>query len=46
MPLFKLRLAAAGLEAGGAAANLLTELAAPRALAVTLFEDWPRRLRR
>ena len=39
MPLFKLRFAAAGLEVGGAAANLLTELAAPRALAVTLFED-------
>ena len=41
MPLFKLRFGAAGLEAGGAAANLLSELAAPRALAVTLFEDGP-----
>ena len=41
MPLFKLRLAAAGLESGGAAANMLTELAEPRALAVTLFEDGP-----
>jgi ribosomal protein L11 methyltransferase len=41
MPLFKLRFAAAGLEAGGAAADLLTELAAPRALAVTLFEGGP-----
>jgi ribosomal protein L11 methyltransferase len=39
MSLFKLRFEAAGLEAGGAAASLLTELAAPRALAVTLFED-------
>ena len=41
MPLFKLRVGADGLEAGGAAANLLTELAAPRALAVTLFEAGP-----
>ena len=41
MPLFKLRIAAAGLEAGGAAAHLLTELSAPRALAVTLFESGP-----
>jgi ribosomal protein L11 methyltransferase len=41
MPLFKLRIAAAGLETGRAAADLLTELAAPRALAVTLFESGP-----
>jgi ribosomal protein L11 methyltransferase len=41
MPLFKLRINAAGLEAGGAASDLLTELAEPRALAVTLFEDGP-----
>jgi ribosomal protein L11 methyltransferase len=41
MPLFKLRFAAADLQAGDAAANLLTELAAPRALAVTVFEAGP-----
>jgi ribosomal protein L11 methyltransferase len=41
MPLFKLRFGASGLEPGGAAANLLTELASPRALAVTLFEGGP-----
>ena len=41
MPLFKLSFSAFGLEAGGAAASLLTELAEPRALAVTLFEDGP-----
>jgi ribosomal protein L11 methyltransferase len=43
MPLFKLRFSAANLEVGGAAANLLTELAAPQALAVTLFEAGPAR---
>jgi ribosomal protein L11 methyltransferase len=43
MPLFKLRIPADDLEAGGAAANLLTELEAPRALAVTLFESGPAR---
>ena len=39
MPLFKLSFGAFGLEAGGAASNVLTGLAEPRALAVTLFED-------
>ena len=43
MPLFKLRIPADDLEAGGAAADLLTELEAPRALAVTLFESGPAR---
>jgi ribosomal protein L11 methyltransferase len=41
MPLFKLCLGAAGLEAGRAAADLLGELAEPSALAVTLFEARP-----
>jgi ribosomal protein L11 methyltransferase len=41
MPLYKLRLSAADLEAGEAAAALLSENAAPGALAVTLFEDGP-----
>jgi ribosomal protein L11 methyltransferase len=41
MPLFKLRLNAADLEAGRAAADLLGELAEPPALAVTLFEARP-----
>jgi ribosomal protein L11 methyltransferase len=41
MPLFKLRLSAADLEAGRAAADLLGELAEPQALAVTLFEARP-----
>src|SRR5436190_1615069 len=41
MPLFKLSISTFGLEAGGAASDLLTELAEPRALAVTLFEDGP-----
>ncbi len=41
MSLFKLRIGAADLEAGGAAASLLTELDAPNALAVTLFESGP-----
>jgi ribosomal protein L11 methyltransferase len=41
MPLFKLSVSTFGLEAGGAASDLLTELAEPRALAVTLFEDGP-----
>ena len=43
MPLFKLSFGAFGLEAGGAASNVLTGLAEPRALAVTLFEDGPAR---
>ena len=43
MPLFKLRIPADDLDAGGAAANLLTELEVPRALAVTLFESGPAR---
>ena len=41
MPLFKLTLGPAGLAAGRRAADLLTELAAPHALAVTLFESGP-----
>ena len=41
MSLFKLRIGAADLEAGSAAASLLTELDAPQALAVTLFESGP-----
>ena len=41
MSLFKLCLSAAGLEAGRSAADLLSELAAPQALAVTLFESPP-----
>jgi len=41
MPLFKLRLDAADLEAGRAAADLVGALAEPRALAVTLFEARP-----
>ena len=41
MPLFKLSFSASGPETGGAAASLLTGLAEPRALAVTLFEDGP-----
>jgi ribosomal protein L11 methyltransferase len=43
MPLFKLRFDADNLEVGGAAANLLAELAVPQALAVTLFEAGPAR---
>ena len=39
--LFKLRIRAADLAAGRAAADLLDELAAPEPLAVTLFEDKP-----
>jgi ribosomal protein L11 methyltransferase len=39
MPLFTLRIVAADLAAGRAAADALGELAAPHALAVTLFED-------
>ena len=41
MPLFKLSCRAPGLDAGRAAADLLGELAAPTALAVTLFERGP-----
>jgi len=41
MPLFKLRVGATDLAVGDAAASLLNELAAPPALAVTLFEDGP-----
>jgi ribosomal protein L11 methyltransferase len=41
MTLFKLRLSAAGIEAGRSATDLLGELAEPRALAVTLFESLP-----
>jgi ribosomal protein L11 methyltransferase len=41
MTLYKLRLSAADLEAGEAAAALLSEFAAPGALAVTLFESGP-----
>jgi ribosomal protein L11 methyltransferase len=41
MPLFKLRLSAADLSAGRAAADLLGGLAEPQALAVTLFEAHP-----
>src|SRR5207245_2842134 len=43
MPLFKLRIDAADLQVGAAAASLLTELATPPALAVTLFEHGPAR---
>src|SRR5262245_49532749 len=39
--LFKLRIAAADLAAGRAAAGILGELIAPEPLAVTLFEDKP-----
>jgi ribosomal protein L11 methyltransferase len=39
--LFKLRIHAADLAAGRAAADLIDELAAPEPLAVTLFEDKP-----
>ena len=38
MPLYKLSIEACDLETGRAAARVLEELAAPRALAVTLFE--------
>src|SRR5258708_696190 len=41
MTLYKLRLSAADLEIGEAAAALLSELDAPGALAVTLFESGP-----
>jgi ribosomal protein L11 methyltransferase len=41
MPLFKLRLAAADLAAGRAAADTLGALEVPAPLAVTLFEDGP-----
>jgi len=41
MPLFKLTFGPAALAAGRCAADLLTELAAPHALAVTLFESRP-----
>ena len=41
MPLFKLRISASGLAAGRAAADAIGELAAPQALAVTLFEAVP-----
>src|SRR5437764_182785 len=41
MTLYKLRLSAADLEAGEAAAALLSEFATPGALAVTLFESGP-----
>ena len=39
--LFKLRIGAADLAAGRAAANIIGELVAPEPLAVTLFEDTP-----
>jgi len=41
MPLFKLRISASGLAAGREAADAIGELAAPQALAVTLFEAVP-----
>jgi ribosomal protein L11 methyltransferase len=41
MPLFKLRFPPAALAAARSAADLLAELASPRALAVTLFENGP-----
>src|SRR3972149_4225302 len=41
MPLFKLRVSASDLAAGRAAADAIGELAAPQALAVTLFEAMP-----
>lgn len=41
MFLLKLRLSASGLEVGRSAADVLGELAEPRALAVTLFESSP-----
>ena len=41
MSLFKIRIDAGDLETGSAAAGLLTELDAPNALAVTLFESGP-----
>jgi len=41
MSLFKLRIPAAGLAEAQSAADALGELAAPQALAVTLFEDPP-----
>jgi ribosomal protein L11 methyltransferase len=41
MPLFKLRVDVADLIVGGAASDLLTGLAEPQALAVTLFEGGP-----
>jgi ribosomal protein L11 methyltransferase len=41
MPLFKLRIPAADLAAGRAAADALGELSAPQPLAVSLFEDKP-----
>ena len=41
MPLFKLRIPAADLVAGRAAADALGELTAPQPLAVSLFEDKP-----
>jgi ribosomal protein L11 methyltransferase len=41
MPLFKLRIPAADLAAGRAAADALGELSAPQPLAVSLFEDRP-----
>ncbi len=42
MLLFKLRVPAPDLDAGRAASGLLSDLVAPQALAVTLFEDAPR----
>ena len=39
--LFKLRISAADLAAGRAAAGVIGELVAPEPLAVTLFEDKP-----
>ncbi|KAB2911954.1 MAG: 50S ribosomal protein L11 methyltransferase [Hyphomicrobiaceae bacterium] len=42
MPVFKLRIPAPDLHAGRAASDLLSDLVAPQALAVTLFEDAPR----
>jgi ribosomal protein L11 methyltransferase len=41
MPLFKLRFPAGALATARSTADLLTDLAAPRALAVTLFENGP-----
>jgi ribosomal protein L11 methyltransferase len=41
MPLFKLRFGPAGRALGTVAADLLSELPQPRALAVTLFESGP-----
>src|SRR5262245_18929753 len=39
MPLFKLRITAADLTTGRAAADVIGELSAPQPLAVSLFED-------